>query len=149
MLSHKAELVERGKAFAELLKYSDIAKDEDRAAYAVSCMVEMFIQTKNVDKVFSSLPRLSGETPARYDLRLNVNLMQGVEILKEQDRHVEASLLFALTMTTEEIVNFYTAREKNFAKEIETIEKFIETHGSKIPSRRKSSLKEKNQCGWL
>jgi len=131
------------KAFAELLKFSDIAKDEDRSAYAVSCMVEMHIQTGNVDKVFPLLPRLSGETPARYDLRLNVNLMQGAEILKASERHVEASLLFALTMTTEEIVNFYTAREKTFSKEIEIIEKFIAEQGSRLPSRRKAGLKDK------
>ena len=99
-------------AFAELLKFSDLAKDEDSDAYAVSCMVEMFVQEKRVDEIFPLLPRLSGDTPARFDLRLNVNLMQGAEILKEQDRQVEASLLFALTMTTEEIVTFYTAREE-------------------------------------
>jgi len=34
------------KAFEELLKFADLAKDEDRAAYAVSCMVEMFVKEK-------------------------------------------------------------------------------------------------------
>ena len=46
-------------AFVELLKFSDLAKDEDRAAYAVSCMVEMFVQEKRVDEIFPLLPRLS------------------------------------------------------------------------------------------
>jgi hypothetical protein len=32
--------------------------------------------------------------------------------LKEKRRHVEASLFYALTMTTEEIVAFYTERQK-------------------------------------
>ena len=93
-------------SFKELLKYADLAKDEDRSAYAVSCLTEMFVQTKRIDEVFPLLPRLSGDTPARYDLRLNVNLMQGAAQLKDKERHVEASLFYALTMTTEEIVAF-------------------------------------------
>ena len=128
-------------AFAELLKFSDLAKDEDRAAYAVSCMVEMFVQQKRVDEIFPLLPRLSGDTPARFDLRLNVNLMQGAEILKEQDRQVEASLLFALTMTTEEIVTFYTAREKQLSYEMAQIQNFIDAQGRRLPPKRVSALK--------
>jgi len=131
------------KAFAELLKFADLAKDEDRAAYAVSCMVEMFVQEKRVDEIFPLLPRLSGDTPARFDLRLNVNLMQGAEILKEQDRHVEASLLFALTMTTEEIVTFYTAREKQISYDIEQIQTFIDAQGRRLPPQRVTSLKNR------
>jgi tetratricopeptide (TPR) repeat protein len=130
-------------AFNELLKFSDLAKDEDRAAYAVSCMVEMFVQEKRVDEIFPLLPRLSGDTPARFDLRLNVNLMQGAELLKEKDRHVEASLLFALTMTTEEIVTFYTAREKQISYDIEQIQSFIDAQGRRLPAQRVTSLKNR------
>ena len=131
------------KAFAELLKFSDLAKDEDRAAYAVSCMVEMFVQERRIDEIFPLLPRLSGDTPARFDLRLNVNLMQGAEILKEQDRQVEASLLFALTMTTEEIVTFYTSREKQITYEMDQIQSFIDAQGRRLPPKRVTSLKNR------
>ena len=130
-------------AFNELLKFADLAKDEDRAAYAVSCMVEMFVQEKRVDEIFPLLPRLSGDTPARFDLRLNVNLMQGAELLKEKDRHVEASLLFALTMTTEEIVTFYTAREKQISLDIQQIQSFIDAQGRRLPAQRVTSLKNR------
>ncbi len=130
-------------AFTELLKFSDLAKDEDRAAYAVSCMVEMFVQERRIDEIFPLLPRLSGDTPARFDLRLNVNLMQGAEVLKEQDRHVEASLLFALTMTTEEIVTFYTSREKQLTYEMDQIQTFIDSQGRRLPPQRATSLKNR------
>jgi len=128
-------------AFRELLKYADAAKDEDRAAYAVSCMAEMFVQNRRINEIFPLLPRLSGDTPARFDLRLNVNLMQGAEILKEEERHVEASLLYALTMTTEEIVSFYTTREERLQNEIDRLESFMVTQGPRIPPRRKTALK--------
>ena len=52
------------KAFEELLKFADAIKDQDAAAYAVSCMVEMFVEEKHIDNIFPLLPRLSGDTPA-------------------------------------------------------------------------------------
>ena len=69
--------------------------------------------------------------------------MQGAEILKEQDRQVEASLLFALTMTTEEIVTFYTAREKQITFEIDQIQSFINAQGKRLPSQRVNVLKNR------
>ena len=98
---------------------------------------------KGIDEIFPLLPRLSGDTPARFDLRLNVNLMQGAEILKEQDRQVEASLLFALTMTTEEIVTFYTSREKQITYEMDQIQSFIDAQGRRLPPKRVTSLKNR------
>ena len=131
-------------SFNELLKYADLAKDEDRSAYAVSCLTEMFVQTKRIDEVFPLLPRLSGDTPARYDLRLNVNLMQGAAQLKDKERHVEASLFYALTMTTEEIVAFYTERQKQLQTELSQYEQLIALQGKTMPKRRLEILKEKS-----
>ncbi len=133
-------------SFRELLKYADQAKDEDRSAYAVSCLTEMFVQTKRIDEVFPLLPRLSGDTPARYDLRLNVNLMQGAGQLKDKDRHVEASLFYALTMTTEEIVAFYNERQKQLQTELSQYEKLIALQGNTMPKRRLEILKEKTNA---
>jgi tetratricopeptide (TPR) repeat protein len=130
-------------AFKELLKFADSAKDEDRAAYAVSCLTEMFVQTKRINEVFPLLPRLSGDTPARYDLRLNVNLMQGAQQLKGEERHVEASLFYSLTMTTEEIVAYYTERLKRLETELNRLEQFIKIRGQGMPARRLEILKEK------
>ena len=123
-------------AFRDLLKFADAAKDEDRAAYAVSCLTEMFVQTKRIDEVFPLLPRLSGDTPARYDLRLNVNLMQGAQQLKDEGRHVEASLFYSLTMTTEEIVVYYTERQKRLETELKRLEQFVQLRGQGMPRRR-------------
>ena len=130
-------------AFRDLLKFADAAKDEDRAAYAVSCLTEMFVQTKRIDEVFPLLPRLSGDTPARYDLRLNVNLMQGAQQLKDESRHVEASLFYSLTMTTEEIVTYYTERQKRLQVELSRLEQFVKLRGQAMPRRRLEILKEK------
>ena len=130
-------------AFRDLLKYADAAKDEDRSAYAVSCLTEMFVQNKRIDEVFPYLPRLSGDTPARYDLRLNVNLMQGAQQLKDAERHLEASLFYSLTMTTEEIVAYYTERQKRLQTELTRLEQFIALRGQGMPGRRLEILKEK------
>ena len=103
----------------------------------------MFVQNKRIDEVFPYLPRLSGDTPARYDLRLNVNLMQGAEQLAKQERFVEASLFYSLTMTTEEIVAYYSERKKRLNSERERLEQFVKLRGSGIPQRRLEILKDK------
>jgi len=130
-------------AFRDLLLYADKAKDEDRGAYAVSCLVEMFVVKKRVDEVFPFLPRLSGDTPARYDLRLNVNLMQGAEQLKAKARHVEASLFYALTMTTEEIKVYYTERHKQLKTEWTNLQNYLSLRGKFLPRRRLNILKDR------
>lgn len=131
-------------SFRELLAFADKAKDEDRSAYAVSCLTEMFVQTKRIDEVFQFLPRLSGDTPARYDLRLNVNLMQGAGQLKDAGRNTEASLLYALTMTAEEIEVYYSEREKRLTAERKRLTDFLNLYGSGLPSRRLEILREEN-----
>jgi tetratricopeptide (TPR) repeat protein len=130
-------------AFRELLLVADKAKDEDRAAYAVSCLVEMFVVNKRIDDVFPLLPRLTGDTPARYDIRLNVNLMTGAEQLKTAGRHLEASLFFALTMTTEEIKNYYEERLKQLKAELTTLKNFMSLRGRALPRRRAEILKDR------
>jgi hypothetical protein len=131
-------------AFRELLKYADLAKDEDRAAYAVSCLTEMFVEKKRIDEIFPFLPRLSMDTPARYDLRLNINLMKGAADLTAKERHVEASLFFSLTMTTEEIIVYYTDREKRLQTERSQLDQFLALKKSVLPRRRLGILKDKS-----
>ena len=48
-----------------------------------------------------------------------------------------------LTMTTEEIVTFYTAREKEISYEIDQIQSFIDSQGRRLPPKRVSSLKNR------
>ena len=86
---------------------------------------------------------MSGDTPARYDLRLNVNLMQGAEQLAKEDRFVEASLFYALTMTTEEIVAYYSGRESRLKTERERLEQFVKLRGRGMPQRRLDILNDK------
>ena len=93
---------------------------------------------------FPLLPRLSGDTPARYDLRLSVNLMQGASQLTDAGKHVKASLFYALTMTTEEIKAFYTDREKRLQTEVSQIEQFLALKAAVLPKRRLSILKDKS-----
>ena len=84
-----------------------------------------------------------GDTPARYDLRLNVNLMQGAELLKGKERHVDASLFYSLTMTTEEIVAYYTERQKRLETELSRLEQFVALRGAGLPRRRLKSSRSK------
>ena len=55
--------------------------------------------------------------------------MQGAEILKEQDRQVDASLLLP-NHDNRGIVTFYTAREKQLSYEMDQIQNFIDAQES-------------------
>ena len=70
--------------------------------------------------------------------------MQGAAQLKDAGRHVEASLFYALTMTTEEIVAFYKERQKQLQTELSQYEQIIALQGSTMPKRRLEILKEKS-----
>ena len=59
--------------------------------------------------------------------------MKGAKILSGEERHVEASLLFALTMTTEEIISFYTTRKEQLTYEINKYQNFIDAQGHGFP----------------
>ena len=75
-------------AFTTLKEEADKADHEDYLAYGVSCLTEMYITLAEKDrsklqKVEDLLPYLAGDTPARYDLRLNVNLYKGAMYHKD------------------------------------------------------------------
>jgi len=56
---------------------------------------------------------------------------------------LEASLFFALTMTTEEIKNYYEERLKQLKTELTTLENFMSLRGKALPRRRAEILKER------
>jgi hypothetical protein len=59
---------------------------------------------------------------------------------------VEASLFYALTMTTEEIVAFYTERQKQLQTELSQYEQLIALQGNTMPKRRLEILKERSNA---
>ncbi len=135
-------------AFGKLKVEAEKVKHEDYLSYAVSCLTEMYItqaekDLPRIENVFPLLPYLSGDTPARYDLRLNVNLFQGSMMLKDEERHVEASLLLALTMTTEEIEEYYTERIKRLSAQQVQGEAFLKANEGALPQARKEIYRER------
>ncbi|MBG29996.1 MAG: hypothetical protein CMI31_08350 [Opitutae bacterium] len=144
----KQEWTKGEPAFAKLKEESEKSEHEDYLAYAVSCLTEMYItqaekDRKRLENVFPLLPYLSGETPARYDLRLNVNLFKGAMIFKDDMRFVDASLLLALTMTTEEIRDFYAERVKRLNSQEAEMENFLKRYGATVPYSRLGVYQER------
>ena len=135
-------------AFIKLKEAAESSSHDDYLAYAVSCLTEMYIKQAEKDRakienVFVLLPYLAGETPARYDLRLNVNLFKGAMMLKDDERYVETSLLLALTMTTEEIQGFYEDRVKRLTTQQIQAEAFLKANGKALPQRRREIYQER------
>jgi len=148
-------------AFITLREEADKANHEDYLAYGVSCLTEMYITLAEKDrsklqKVDGLLPYLAGDTPARYDLRLNVNLYKGAMYHKEDGvsarqrgdsagatkAFVKASLLLALTMTTEEIEGYYAERLARLKTQQREMEAYLKANDRILTPRRKETYQD-------
>lgn len=138
---------ERGIPWFQQLLNSGQAKQQTLAAAALT---EAFIATERFDQIAHLLPFLTGDSPARYDVRFNLKLLQGGDKLSELERYVEASLLFYLTLTKEELLDYWHKRIARLQHQIEQLK--INTVGGtaeKISEIEIDLLNGKNQVSAL
>lgn len=93
----------------------------DQQTLAAAAMTEACIATERFDQISNLLPFLTGNSPARYDVRFNLKLLQGGDKLSELERYVEASLLFYLTLTKEELLEYWQQRVARLEQQIERL----------------------------
>ncbi|MFP6854635.1 MAG: hypothetical protein VB980_02540, partial [Opitutales bacterium] len=135
-------------AFNKLRQEAEKVEHEDYLSYAVSCLTEMYITLAEKDRsklqqVELLLPYLSGDTPARYDLRLNLNLFKAAMYHKDDKKFVEASLFLALTMVTEEISGYYNDRLTRIKAQQVQLTAFLKTNKENLPKPRQEAYQER------
>jgi len=86
------------------------ARNPDTKALAASLLMRGYIELDLFDHMMNLLPYLVGDTPARYDVAFNFTLIKGGDKLQKNDRISEASLLYYLALTSEEILAYYQQR---------------------------------------
>jgi len=92
---------ERGLPWFEQF-LNEARSQEDRAA-AAAALLEGNIKLGNYDEALRYLRFLVGESPARYQLQLNVALIDAGDKLAEKKRFAEAMLMYRMVLTVEEI----------------------------------------------
>jgi len=111
-----------------------------RQARAATALTEAYVSTGQYDKIFSLLPHLSGNSPHRHDIRYNMKLLEGGDRLSEQGQYVEASLLYALTLTREELLTYWEARRSHLRKRLAQSEKDASKEAGETPDTLKVAL---------
>lgn len=125
-LSFNLKARQRQEALEKLVQSLYILKDWDRGipwfqrllasnkpdqqTLAAAALTEAYIATAQFDRISSLLPFLTGDAPARYDVRFNLKLLEGGDKLTEEERFLEASLLYYLTLTRDELLDYWQRR---------------------------------------
>lgn len=85
-------------------------RNPDHQAMAAAALLEGNIKLGNFDKALEFLRFLVGESPARFNLQLNVALMDAGDRLGKEGRYTEAMLMYRMVLTVEEITKWQQSR---------------------------------------
>lgn len=99
---------ERGLPYFEL--FFKETRNSDNQAMAAAALMEGNIKLGHFDKALEFLRFLVGESPARYNLQLNVAMIDAGDRLAKDGRYTEAMLMYRMVLTVEEITNWQKDR---------------------------------------
>jgi len=101
--------------------FLDSAVDPDKRADAATALIEAFIDLGNISEIVDLLPAILVESPARYNVSLNVALMEAGDRLTDENRFSEAALLYNVTLSLEQIRNYFTNRRESLQAQLERL----------------------------
>lgn len=105
--------------FSELFTYKDFP---EKVALAAAALVESYINAGRFEEVLELVPVLASNSDARYNIRLNVKLIEGGDALSKNKRFAEAALMYYLTLTRAELMQHHQAQLESINARIEFIE---------------------------
>jgi TolA-binding protein len=102
------------------------AEAEDRKGYAIMQMVNSLIELKKFEEVRELVAQLY-RTDARYDIRVNMALMNAASALFNAAEYDSALTLYRMVLPREELVNYQTVKMNVLLKEAELPEVVLKT----------------------
>ncbi|WP_309397757.1 tetratricopeptide repeat protein [Cerasicoccus maritimus] len=93
-------------------------RDADNQAMAAAALLEGNIKVGNYDTALKFLRFLVGESPARYNLQLNVALIDAGDKLAKEKRYTEAMLMYRMVLTVEDIKEWQKERLKDLETQL-------------------------------
>jgi len=104
--------------FKDLL---DRARNQERRAQAAAALMEAYINRDEFEQALGLLPMLSGGTDARYSLQFNVALIEAGDRLAEEERYNEASLIYNLVLSIDEIRTYLRNKISGLDRRLERL----------------------------
>ncbi len=105
--------------FRELLR---VSVDPQKQAQAAAALIEAYIGEGQFDEVRTLLPYIVVESPARYNLQLNVALLEAGDQVSDLGRFSEASLYYYMVLTLEDILAYQTRRVQSLRSQLDLLE---------------------------
>ncbi|WP_309385167.1 tetratricopeptide repeat protein [Cerasicoccus frondis] len=96
-------------------------RDPNDQAMAAAALLEGNIKEGHFDKALEFLRFLVGESPARYNLQLNVALIDAGDRLAKEKRYTEAMLMYRMVLTVEEIKQWQNNRLKDLQTQLDRL----------------------------
>ncbi len=97
------------------------SRDRDMLALSAAGLLRGYLNKKEYDAALEVLPYLVGNSTARYDVSLNVALIKGGDQLKKDKRINEATLLYYIALTKEEISIYFELRLKQLKHDLKIL----------------------------
>lgn len=91
-------------------QFIEVSPSREKRSAAGAALMEAYIDQGNTAELVKLLPVLTGESPARYNVSLNVSLLKAADAMVKQRKFNEAGLLLNLTLTLEQIEEFNERR---------------------------------------
>lgn len=99
-----------------------VSVDPQKQAQAAAALIEAYIGQRQFDEVRALLPYIVVESPARYNLQLNIALLEAGDQLSDMGRFSEASLYYYMVLTIEEILAYQTRRTASLRSQLDLLE---------------------------
>jgi len=97
--------------------YQEALDPEDRAM-AATALIEGYLAKEEFERVASLFSEVVGGSEARYKLQFNVALMQAGNKLSLLRRYSEATFMYRMVLSLEEIIEFYEEKLESFKSQL-------------------------------
>ncbi|WP_269542043.1 tetratricopeptide repeat protein [Cerasicoccus fimbriatus] len=100
-------------------------RDPNDQASAAAALLEGNIKEKHYDVALEYLRFLVGESPARYNLQLNVALIDAGDQLAKEKRYTEAMLMYRMVLTVDQIKAWQNARLEDLEAQLSRLRMMV------------------------
>lgn len=123
----------------------------DSRTMAAVALTEAWIAEGNFAAIPSLLPYLTGESPDRHDVGFNLKLLEGGDKLTAQKNYLQASLFYYLTLTKDELIDYWTRRVAMLERQLNLVKVMSVSGGDpkRIGELEVDILNAKNQLTAL
>lgn len=111
-----------GPGLEWFLRIKDESRNPETRAAAATAAMQAYIETNQLNDALKLLPDVTGDNPSRYNIAFNISLLEAGDKLVKEERFIQASLLFTMTLSVGQISNYFENRIASLERRISALE---------------------------